>query len=66
MKRARHFLVEELFNKNFGMCYALTPDESVKMRMNDLIFFTAHFEQETKIPPTDVIFTSPEDRFDKY
>ena len=57
------FLVEELFNKNIGICYALTPDGSFKMSMKDNVVFIAHFKQGTKIPPTDVIFTSSEERY---
>ena len=32
--------------------------------MNDYVVFTAHFKQGTKIPPTDILFTSPEERYE--
>ena len=58
------FLVEELFNNNFGLCYSLTPDESFKISIKDYVSFSAHFEQGTKIPLTEVIFTSPAEKFE--
>ena len=58
------FFVEELFNKLIGLCYALTPDESFKMTMKDYVFFLANFKQGTKMPPTDMILTSPEERYE--
>ena len=62
-KMGKTFVVEELFNKLFGLCYALTPDESFKMSMKESVKFELHFKQGTEIPPTDVIFMSQEDLF---
>ena len=61
--KSKTFLVEELFNKLFGLCYALTPDESFKMSIKDVVTIKLHFEQETEIPSTDVLFTSSEDLY---
>ena len=61
--KSKTFLVEELFNKLFGLCYALTPDESFKMSMKDSVLFNLHYKQGTEIPPTDVILLSQEDLY---
>ena len=55
------FTVEELTNQAIGLCYAIIPDQSFKMEIQDYLIFRATFEPIVK--EASVYFTSQEDHY---
>ena len=53
------FKVEELTNQVIGLCYAIIPDQSFKMEIQDYLILRATFEPIVK--EASVYFTSQED-----
>ena len=58
------FFVERLLNPLIGMCFALTPHHSIKLTIHDNVQLIAEFRNGEKIPPVDVHFMNPEDRYE--
>ena len=61
-EKGNTFLVEELMNPFLGMCYALTPYQSFKIGMGDIVYFIFTFPQEGAIP-LEIILLNPKDRY---
>ena len=57
------FFVEKFLNPLVGMCFALTPNNSIKLTFNDQMHLNARFRNGEKIPPVDIHFMNPEDRY---
>ena len=63
-ENGRTFLVEELMNPFFGICYALTPDVTCTITLDGFYELLATFKNESEILPTvEVQFIPPEDRY---
>ena len=55
------FTVEKLTNQAIGLCYAIIPDQSFKMEIQDYLILRATFEPIVK--EASVYFTSQEDHY---
>ena len=55
------FTVKELTNQAIGLCYAIIPDQSFKMEIQDYLILRATFEPIVK--EASVYFTSQEDHY---
>ena len=62
-ERGNTFFVETLFNHWRGMCYALTPDQNYKMKMEEYFEIKAAVTKKEKISPFDLYLLYPEDRY---
>ena len=52
------FVVEELFNPVFGLCYSITPDKDFKFGVEDILQLTANFKSNNIIKSATVYFLS--------
>ena len=62
-EKGKTFVVKELMNPFFGMCYALIPDVNLKINLTNQFIFLAKVAKREDIPSFDIFTLHPEDRY---